>query len=100
MHRALESNDLSARSLVNYERGWKKKLGQELRIGYWARRFYERLNDRQIDRIFDIMKSKGIDEALLKADDFSFDWHGKALLKLLGHRAVSKAIEAIKIPFR
>ena len=100
LHRALESNDLSARSLVNYERGWKKKLGQELRIGYWARRFYERLNDRQIDRIFDIMKSKGIDEALLKADDFSFDWHGKALLRLLGHRAVSKAIEAIKIPFR
>ncbi len=100
LHWALQSNDLSARSLANYERGWKRKLGQELRIGYWARRFYERLNDRQIDRIFDIMKSKGIDEALLKADDFSFDWHGKALLKLLGHRAVSKAIEAIKIPFR
>jgi len=100
LHRALESDDLSATSLASYERGWKKKLGQELRIGYWARKFYGRLSDRQIDRIFDIMESTNIDEALLKAGDFSFDWHGKALLKLLGQTAVSKAIGVMKIPFR
>ena len=99
LHRALKSNDLSAKSLASYDRGWRRKLGQELRIGYWARKFYEHLNDRQIDRIFDIIKSNGIDDALLKADDLSFDWHGKAVLRLLGHRAVSKAIEAMKIPF-
>ena len=99
LHRALESDDLSAKSLASYERGWKKKLGQELRIGYWARKFYGRLSDRQIDRIFDIMESTNIDEALLKAGDFSFDWHGKALLKLLGQTAVSKAIGVMKIPF-
>ncbi len=97
---ALENNDLSAERLANYERGWKRKLGQELRIGYWARKFYELLNDKQIDRIFDIIKTGDIDELLFKADDFSFDWHGKALLRLLGHKAVSKAIEAVKIPFR
>ena len=99
LHRALESDDLSAKSLASYERGWKRKLGQELRIGYWARKFYGRLSDRQIDRIFDIMESSNLDEALLKAGDFSFDWHGKALLKLLGQAAVSKAIGAMKIPF-
>ena len=99
LHRALKSNDLSAKSLAGYERGWKRKLGQELRIGYWARKFYERLSDRQVDKVFDIMKSQGIDEALLKAGDLSFDWHGKVVLRLLGQRAVSKAIGAIKIPF-
>jgi len=99
LHRALKSNDLSAKSLASYDRGWRRKLGQELRIGYWARKFYEHLSDRQIDRIFDMIKSNGIDDALLKADDLSFDWHGKAVLRLLGHRAVSKAIEAMKIPF-
>ncbi len=98
-HRALKSNDLSAKSLASYDRGWRRKLGQELRIGYWARKFYEHLSDRQIDRIFDIIKSEGIDEALLKAGDLSFDWHGTVVLRLLGHRAVSKAIEAMKIPF-
>ena len=69
-------------------------------MDYWARRFYERLSDRQIDRIFDIIKSNDIDEALLKADDLSFDWHGEAMLRLLGHKAISKAVKVMMIPFR
>ena len=100
LHRALETNALSARSLANYEREWKRKLGRELKMDYWARRFYERLSDRQIDRIFDIIKSNDIDDALLKADDLSFDWHGEAMLRLLGHRAISKAVKVMMIPFR
>ena len=76
LHRALKTNDLSAKSLAGYQRGWKRKLGRELKTGYWARKFYERLSDRQVDRIFGIIESSGILEALLKADDLSFDWHG------------------------
>jgi len=75
LHRGLETNALSAKSLANYEQEWKRKLGQELKISYWARRFYEHLSDKQIDRLLDIITSNGIDDALLKADDFSFDWH-------------------------
>ncbi len=100
LHRALENNDLSAKSLASYEREWMRKLGRELKICYYARKFYEHLSDRQVDRVFDIIKSNGIDEALLKADDLSFDWHGKVILRLLGHRVLSKAIEAMKVPFR
>ncbi|MEE9173415.1 MAG: NAD(P)/FAD-dependent oxidoreductase, partial [Thermoplasmata archaeon] len=48
---ALAGNDLSAENLAEYERRWKKKLGRELRVGYWARKLYERLSDGQIDRI-------------------------------------------------
>ncbi len=99
LHRALASNDLSAKSLVGYEQGWRKKLGWELKIGYWARKFYERLSDAQIDRAFDIVKSKGIAEALLKEEDLSFDWHGEAVLRLIRRRVLSK-IGAVKIPFR
>ncbi|MBA7705092.1 hypothetical protein ES703_113916 [subsurface metagenome] len=100
LHRALGSDVLTAKSLANYEREWKKKLGRELKRGYWARRFYERLNDRQIDRIFDIIKSSGVIDALLKEKDLSFDWHAEVILRLLAHRAMSKAIEAMKIPFK
>jgi len=100
LRRALEADDLSARNLAGYEREWKKKLGRELKIGYWARKFYEHLSDKQVDRIFGIIKSKGIDEVLLKKDDLSFDWHGEVILKLLGHRVLSKAIEVMKVPFR
>ena len=99
LHSALESGNLSARRLVNYQREWRKKLGQELKIDYRARKFYEHLSDRQIDRIFGIIKSNGIDDDLLKAKDLSLDWHGEAVLRLLGHRAMSKAIEVMKIPF-
>jgi len=100
LHRALENDDLSARNLASYEREWKKKLRRELKIGYYARKFYEHLSDRQVDRIFAIIKSNGIDEALLKADDLSFDWHGEVILRLLGHRVLSKTIEVMKIPLR
>jgi len=100
LHRALETNALSAKSLANYGREWKRKLGRELKICYWARKFYERLSDRQIDRVFDIIKSRGIDEALLKADDLSFDWHGEVILRLLGQRVLSKTIGVMRIPFR
>jgi len=99
LQQALEKDDLSTKALASYERNWGRKLGQELRIDYYARKFYERLSDRHIDKIFDIISSNGIDEALLKAEDLSFDWHGKAVLRLMGHGAISKALEMMKIPF-
>ena len=100
LHQALISDDLTAKRLANYEREWKRKLGRELKRGYRVRRFYERLSDQQVDRIFDIIKSSGIDEALLKEKGLSFDWHTEAILKLLACKAISKAIEAMKIPFK
>jgi len=93
LHQALKSNNLSANNMANYEKEWKRKLGWELKVGYWARKFYERLSDSQIDRIFELIKSNGIDEALLKADDLSFDWHGQVVLRLIGHQALSKALK-------
>jgi geranylgeranyl reductase family protein len=99
LHQALKRDALSAKNLANYQREWKKKLGRELKVSYWARRFYELLSDRQIDNIFDIIDSNGIDEALLKADDLSFDWHGPVVLRLIGHQALSTAVKAMRLPF-
>ena len=98
LHQALEDDDLSARSLARYERGWRKRLGWELKIGYWARKLFERLSDRQIDRLFDLVKANGIDEALLKEKDLSFEWHSKAIFRLIGHGVVSRAINVVKPP--
>ena len=67
---------------------------------YWARKFYEQLSDRQIDKIFDIIKSSGIDEALIKAEGLSFDWHGELVLRLLGQSAASKTLDLIKTTFQ
>ncbi|MFC1952939.1 geranylgeranyl reductase family protein [Chloroflexota bacterium] len=99
LSRALGRDDLSTKSLASYEKEWKKRLGRELKMGHWCRKFYELLSDSRIDRIFDIIKSNGIDEEFLKADDLSFDWHGKVILKLIGHQALSRTIQKMKLPF-
>ena len=100
LHQALADDDLSAKRLAGYERDWKKRLAWELRVGYWARKLFERLSDKQLDRIFDVIKANGIDEALLKAEDLFFDWHSKAILRLLRHTMIAKVADVMKIPFR
>jgi len=100
LHRALGNGDLTAKGLAGYERAWRKKLARELKRGYWARKFYERLSDRQVNRLFDIIISTGLDEALLEEEDLAFDWPAEAVLKLLAHQAISRAVGKIKIPFQ
>jgi len=100
LRRALAGDDLSAKGLAGYQREWQKKLGRELKICYWARQLYERLSDQQIDRVFNIIKSRGIDKALLEADNLSFDWHGEVILRLLRQRVLSKVVRVMRIPFR
>jgi digeranylgeranylglycerophospholipid reductase len=99
LHQALGDGDLSAKRLARYERGWRKRLGQELRTGYRFRRLFERLSDRQIDRLFGIVEGGGIDAALLKAGDISFDWHASTIIRLLKYQVVAATIGHIKMPF-
>ena len=99
LHQALRDDNLSSRNLANYEQEWLKKLRREVEIGYHARKLYERLSDKQVDRIFNIIISNGIDHALLEAKDLSFDWHGEAVMRLIRHNVVSKALQAMKFPF-
>jgi len=98
LDRALTADDLSARSLARYEREWKKKLGRELRVGYWARKLYERLSDKQIEKILDIMQSGGILEDLLKAEDLSFDWHGGVVSRVFNYRVFLRTIASMNLP--
>jgi digeranylgeranylglycerophospholipid reductase len=100
LYQALEDDDLSAKRLARYEQAWRKRLGRELRTGYWFRKLFERLSDRQIDRLFEIVKRAGIDKALLKAEDLSFDWHARTIMRLLKYQVVARTIGQIKLPFK
>jgi geranylgeranyl reductase family protein len=100
LHKALASGDLTAKRLSRYQTAWRKKLGRELQMGYWARRLLERMSDEQIDLIFKLMKSGGIDEALLNAKDLSFDWHSRTIISLLKYQVVAGALKVIKMPFK
>ena len=87
LHQAFLSNNPSPQLFAHYQKAWKQKIGRELRIGYLARGLYERLSNHHIDRIFDIVESRGIHQALLKSPDLSFDWHGNVIVAGLKHLA-------------
>jgi flavin-dependent dehydrogenase len=100
LHSAFAASDLSLKRLARYERGWKKQLGRELTVGYWARKIFEHLSEKQIDRIFEIVKSGSIDEAMLNAPELSFDWHSKTIIRLVRHQMVARTMKVIKLPFK
>jgi digeranylgeranylglycerophospholipid reductase len=83
LHEALSSDNLTAGQLSRYQKQWKTKMGKELSRGYWARWAYAKLSDRQIEGIFNVLDSSGMAEALLKSNNFSFDWHSKLILAVL-----------------
>jgi len=97
---ALIDNDLSERRLSRYEWAWRRKLGRELKLGYWARKLFERLSEKQIDLIFQIIKTGGIDEALLRAKEITFDWHSRTITSLLKYQMIIRALKLIKLPFK
>jgi digeranylgeranylglycerophospholipid reductase len=80
---ALNSDNLTASQLSHYQKQWKAKMGKELSRGYWARWVYTKLNDRQIEGIFNVLDSSGMAEASLNSGNFSFDWHGRLILTVL-----------------
>jgi len=98
LHQALDSDALSARGLANYERQWQKRLGQELKKGYRVRRFYERLGDQEIDRLFDVIEARDIATTLLRDGNVSFDWHSGSLLRILAGVAISQAAKTARSP--
>jgi digeranylgeranylglycerophospholipid reductase len=83
LHKALSSNNLSARSLSRYQTEWHKAIGRELRNGYIARHAYEKLSNRGIERLFNFALKKGIPDAINQSPNISFDWHGKAMTELI-----------------
>ncbi|RJQ39143.1 MAG: NAD(P)/FAD-dependent oxidoreductase [Dehalococcoidia bacterium] len=83
LHHALDTDRLSAKDLADYDRRWRRLLGREMARGYRARKVFECLSDRQIDRIFAIINDTGLEKELANMKELSFDWHGKAITALL-----------------
>lgn len=90
IHEAIMKEDFSSARMSRYQESWHRKLLRELQIGCLARGLLQKLTDKQIDRIFDIILAHGIHEALLEAEDFSFDWHGRLILRALKYQGFQK----------
>ena len=92
---AIKLEDFSSRRLRGYEKRWKSVFGNELQVGYHARAFYESLNDDQIERIFGEFIDENALGDVISSDDFSFDWHGKAILKVLRHSSLLQVVKSL-----
>ena len=92
----LKKDDLSSDRLLLYQKSWHKILKRELRIDYWAHRFYQGLDDKQIEHIFNIIVKHGIHESLLTSPDITFDWHSLVILDAIRHRSLQRSLEKLK----
>ena len=92
LHQALCSDDLTAKRLSNYEKKWRAVLARELWLGRRARWLLEKLNDSQIESLFQLLRAKRLPESLLDSPDFSFDWHGRLMLKGMSHLGLGGVI--------
>jgi digeranylgeranylglycerophospholipid reductase len=78
---AFRKNNFSARTLSNFERYWRSAFGNELIVGYFARRLASRFADHQIEKFFELAQASDL---LVRLNGrLKFDWHHRALLATL-----------------
>lgn len=87
---ALTRDRLDARSLRGYEDEWRRRLGQEIRVGLAFRRIAAKLSDQSIDELIELARVDGVTPLLERTA--SFNWHRRTALALLGHPAVRRIV--------
>jgi digeranylgeranylglycerophospholipid reductase len=85
---ALHQDDLGAPGLEAYERRWRTLLEPELQKGQLFRRFFERLSDPHIDKLFSLACKDGILDLVHKKA--IFDWHSELIASLMEHTFIKR----------
>jgi len=79
--RAFRSKNFGTRTLGEFERYWRSTFGNELMVGYFARKLASHFTDGQIDSFFDVANATNL---LVRLNGrLKFDWHHRALLATL-----------------
>jgi flavin-dependent dehydrogenase len=86
----LARDRLDERALRRYETRWRKRLGQEIRVGLAFRRIVARLSDESIDELIELARVDGV--VPLLQETAAFNWHRKAAVALLGHPAFRRIV--------
>jgi geranylgeranyl reductase family protein len=79
--RAFRTKNFSTRTLGEFERYWRSTFGNELMVGYFARKLASHFTDGQIDSFFDVANATDLLARL--NGRLKFDWHHRALLATL-----------------
>jgi digeranylgeranylglycerophospholipid reductase len=79
----LQTDDLEATALAQYEAAWRSRLGSELRWQLILRRIAQRLSDDDIERLFDLARTDGILPLVRRTA--TFNRHREFIVALLRH---------------
>lgn len=88
----LDSGDFSGRAFERYERRWKREIGREIDVGYYARRLFEAMSNEQKEEIMKVFLSDEVQSEVIDAPGFSFDWHSRAILGTVKNRHIAGMI--------
>jgi digeranylgeranylglycerophospholipid reductase len=80
---AFQTGDFGASALSDYERRWREILEREIDRGFLLRRFFSRLSDRHMDKLFELTSKDGIMAAV--HEKARFDWHQGIISSLVEH---------------
>ena len=77
----LETNDHF--QLIQYQKSWYSKFGKEFEKQQLARKILQKIDNKTVDKIFDMITPEILSEISRKDD---FDFHTATIIKLLGVR--------------
>ncbi|MCW4000238.1 MAG: NAD(P)/FAD-dependent oxidoreductase [Candidatus Bathyarchaeota archaeon] len=78
--RALQSGDVSAHALCEYQKRCSDLFGFDFRVMLRLRRFLDSLSDERLDEMLRVCRKLGVDKALADADEI--DYQGQLLLSV------------------
>jgi digeranylgeranylglycerophospholipid reductase len=90
LHKRLASNDLSARSLCEYEQRWRSRFQSEFTAQLALRFVAQRMRDTDIDALFTLATTDGI--LPLVRQTARFNRHRDFILALLKHQPARRAL--------
>lgn len=92
---AIEAGNSSARFLRRYEERWRGDLGREFSTMLGARKFVNKISDDNIDRVFDSLKSSGLEPTLERfVEEGDMDVQSGVLRKALTHPGMLRVLVA------
>ena len=80
------------KDLDEYQKNWTKKFGKEFDKQLMARKILERLDNQDIDKLFESISPEILEE-ISNTDDF--DFHTSSIVKLLGIKGSIKTAQTI-----
>ena len=87
---ALLRNDLGAERLSAYEKGWRERLSAEFQAQTRLRMLAHRMNDTEIEQLFDLARTDGVMPIVRRTA--SFNRHRTLILALLKHPPVRQLL--------